>query len=293
MSSTRYFLGAAAILGGAYWYDQNVQPIIPRQQREDIKQFEKHAQADLKKFEKETVPNQYQQHIEKPLNSITQQINEQSKKLESNLKSSTDSVVQQVKDSKLYQDLQTKPQEIRSSINTAIKDIEDDKSYLVKTVDHYIDLINHIGESAAPTPTTDYSTVSRRVEIKEPNTNWFGNWFGSKAETDLEKTKSELEKTTNSWLNWGSAKSDELNQSVNEQKDKFSKRFSQEKDNAIKQYDQAKRDLDDLIASSAPNVNDPRLIKAKQDLLSSVNHLKAYGDDVYQEYSDKISKFFK
>lgn len=36
MSTGKYLLGTAALVGGVYYYDQYVQPILPRKQREEL-----------------------------------------------------------------------------------------------------------------------------------------------------------------------------------------------------------------------------------------------------------------
>ena len=36
MSAGKYLLGTAALVGGVYYYDQYVQPILPRQQHQEL-----------------------------------------------------------------------------------------------------------------------------------------------------------------------------------------------------------------------------------------------------------------
>ncbi|KAK6200206.1 uncharacterized protein RJT21DRAFT_41866 [Scheffersomyces amazonensis] len=268
MSSTRYLLATVAIAGGAYWYDQNVQPIIPRQQRNEIKQ-------ELNKFQ------------DKAHNQIVQPAQDLNNKLTKEIKNSKQELTE-AKDSRLYKEIKAVREDIQASYDKAVKDIDEDKNILVKAVGKYIDAINSIGESATSKANETREEVTQQVEKSK---GWFEDWFGSKTD----KVEAELEKSKKDWLNWGTSKQDELSKNYENTKKQLGERFDKEKQRAIEQYEIAKKNFDNLVADLQPDSpnREQKLSRAKQDLTNSVNNLKAYGDDLYKDYSAKISNLFK
>ncbi|KAK6458903.1 uncharacterized protein RJT20DRAFT_4491 [Scheffersomyces xylosifermentans] len=289
MSSSKVLLGAVVLAGGAYYYDQNVQPILPWTQKQfnDGVQKVEHQTADF-------------------TNKLTKKIDEG----KNELAKKSQELTEQIKDSNLYSNLQSSVEDIKKVTQNTIVVVEDDSNPAVNAVRGYIDFVNKLGNSDKTV--IDVSSVEKAPEAKKA---WF-DWF--KGETkdykkDLDKAKAEAEAKGNEWFAWGSKKSDEFaneaNKTIDAQKAELNSqkaqlqsnyestkkdlndRYVEEKNRAIKSYESAKAQYDE-VAAALKNSPDPlqnkKLRKAQDDLSSALSNLKAYGDDLYTEYYAKI-----
>ncbi|CUM65561.1 uncharacterized protein PRCAT00003207001 [Priceomyces carsonii] len=319
MSATKYFLGTAAILGGVYFYDQNVQPIIPRKQQ---------VQHDLDKL------NKKQTNLS---NKFTLKIDETKQKVQKQ-----PPIKEQIKDTSVYQNLANNASDAKDKFNKNTTP-DSEKNFLVRGVDKYIDTVNDIGGGKKH---SNVQSLSNEAEAQKNSWfNWFqkeddrfqkkldntkddaankkNEWFswGSK-KTDELKDKSNAsadraEEKKNEWFNWGSKKSDELqnrasdsyNSAKNEAqkqrsnlesslestKNQFTSSYNEGKQKAIESYENAKSRLDELSAnfskSQEPDKQE-KLNRAKGDFNSSLSNLKAYGDDVVDEINSKVKSAF-
>ncbi|CAL1203496.1 unnamed protein product [Candida parapsilosis] len=183
MSAGKYFLGAAAIVGGVYYYDQNVERILPRKEHEQL--AHQTAKADKKAYEWN--------------NKLTQKIEDGKKEIEKK----TNSVTSSVKESDTYQKLRENKEDYRKSVKDAATP-EDEKSVFKRGMQKYIDFVNCLGTNTVKTGETQISSAGALPEVKEKPI--FGNWFG-KSDVDEAKDKAEHEK--NKLFNWGSEKANE------------------------------------------------------------------------------------
>ncbi|ABN68529.2 predicted protein [Scheffersomyces stipitis CBS 6054] len=288
MSSSKYILAATAIAGGVYYYDQNVQPIFPR-------------------------PNQIHQELERvehkaaeSASNLQQKLTSKIDKGKTDLSKKTSELSDTLKDTKLYPAPSATDTKEAASIVDDIKktvssggdvvadlaaSVKEEKSRVTRTVHGYIDFINSLGKS-------EKSAVEKLATEAEATANSWFDWFG-KREKDVENVltsaSKEAEKTTNEWFSWGSKKSDEISSTYEDSKSKLNSRFSQEKKRAIDTFENARAQYEQAIEKASKGV-DPAYQKAaqkaKEDLNKSVSELKAYGDDVYTEYSSKIKDLF-
>ncbi|ODV79873.1 putative hyphal cell wall protein [Suhomyces tanzawaensis NRRL Y-17324] len=308
MSASKYILGTAAIVGGVYYYDKNVQPILPRQQRQQIRHEVDRAEQKSSDL----------------TNKLSNKIEESKKELSQKSQEFTD----KIKDTTLYQKVTEHQDEAKANYR-ALKAPED-KNLIARGVDKYIDLVN--GASGVDTKTTPYSSVSPDYEVKEKS--WFGDWFkkdddkfnqklgeAKKEASDKKdewiswgsKKSDEAEKQGESWSKWGSKKTDELSNDINktyedgkkelnkqgsklqsnlsETKDQLSASYQEGKAAAIRNFEEAKAKVDELTTrlqkSTEPN-KEEKLHQARLDLNSSLANLKSYGDDVVNEITSKF-----
>ncbi|KAL6454744.1 CSP37 37 kDa cell surface protein [Candida maltosa Xu316] len=316
MSAGKYFLGAAALVGGVYYYDQKVQPILPRKQHQELAQ---HAQSIDNKANE--LNNKLTQKIDDGKDFIIQK---------------TDSAVQQVKDSSIYKNVKQNTQDYKKSVEEAT---EQDTNALVAGVRKYIDFINKLGEGKIETGTTQYSTVSPNVEVKEKSI--FEGWFGSsdsdklknKANQAANDVKEAKEKAEEGFFNWNSKKLDELdaksndalnwtNKQIDYASAEFNKYYAQAQkdwtdsiDNLSKQWEDSKKSLNGKFDAEKDKAiktvrdaktqfektrdevaNDPykkeKLDKAKDHFQSAVHNLKLFGDDIYNDFDKKFKDLF-
>lgn len=206
MSAGKYFLGAAAIVGGVYYYDQNVERILPRKEHEQL--AHQTAKADKKAYEWN--------------NKLTQKIEDGKKEIEKK----TNSVTSSVKESDTYQKLRENKEDYRKSVKDAATP-EDEKSVFKRGMQKYIDFVNCLGTNTVKTGETQISSAGALPEVKEKPI--FGNWFG-KSDVDEAKDKAEHEK--NKLFNWGSEKANEAEKKKDEWSAWGSKKTDQAKADA-------------------------------------------------------------
>lgn len=296
----------AIVAGGAYYYDQNVQPIWSNHKVPPIED-DKKPPFDLKKIDSKT----------KELgNKLTNRFEEQKKEIESKTKNSS-----------LFNQVKEEP--------------KDNRTLPIKLADKYIDVVNSFGESTtAKTKELNQDSKNLKSKVEDESKSWF-NWFDSKKkdeQANLEASKehwfdwgaskqdqltSQAEEEKKNWLNWGSAKKDEVNDQLNDVKDwnksklqeadetrlkyqqqvkdeydvqakKFNDTLSKEKKAAIDQYNSAKHNLEDLTSKLSSKTSslfgskeevsekekaNAHLNQAKKDFEDSLNNLKKFGDD--------------
>lgn len=146
-------------------------------------------------------------------------------------------------------------------------------------------------------------------DLERKKNEWF-NWGSKKsdeAKSEAERLRNSAENKADDWTSWGSKKADEASKdisaqyeqsksSLEETKKALGDRFEVEKQRAIDNFERARTNLEDLtnklLRSAEPDKNE-KLEKARSDFQSSLNHLKSYGSDVYNEASTKIKDLYK
>jgi len=289
MSSSKYLLGAVVIAGGAYYYDQNVEPILPWTQKQI---------------------NHGVQKVENKTTDLTSKLTKKIDEGKNELTKKSQEITEQIKDSNLYLNLQNQVEDIKRATQNNIVVVEDDANAAVSAVRGYIDFVNKLGNSNKTI--IDVSSVEKAPEAKKAWLDWFKG-EGEEYKKDVSKAKAEAEAKGNEWFNWGSKKSDEFaneaNKTIESQKAEYNSqkaqfksnyeatkndlndRYVQEKNRAIKSYESAKAQYDEIAAAlkkSPDPLQNRKLKKAQEDLGSSLSNLKAYGDDLYNDYYSKI-----
>ncbi|CAD1810665.1 unnamed protein product [Candida parapsilosis] len=267
MSAGKYFLGAAAIVGGVYYYDQNVERILPRKEHEQL--AHQTAKADKKAYEWN--------------NKLTQKIEDGKKEIEKK----TNSVTSSVKESDTYQKLRENKEDYRKSVKDAATP-EDEKSVFKRGMQKYIDFVNCLGTNTVKTGETQISSAGALPEVKEKPI--FGNWFGKsdvdeakdKAEHeknklkmsgvhgDLKKTdqaKADAEHEKNKLFNWGSDKADDAKAEAERKKNEWSSWGS-------KKADEAEQKKDEWVSWGSKKAD-----QAKADAEHEKNKLFNWGSD--------------
>lgn len=318
MSAGKYLLGTAALVGGVYYYDQYVQPILPRQQHQELA------------YQTQRVENKGSELN----NKLTKKI-EEGKKF---VNEKTESVTKQVKNSDVYQKLQLNTEDYKKHVEDAV---DNDKNVFVVAFQKYIDFVNQLGEGKVQTGTTQYSTVSPNVEVKEKSI--FGNWFDKSdnkvdqlkndADKKINEAKDKAESTKSDFFNWNSKKADELDKKANEainwtnkqidyasaewhkhyeqakgdwnkalddlskqwndSKKQLNGRFDTEKDRAIKGVEDAKSNFEKLSNDLANDASKNQKLKDAQDHFGkSLENLKLFGDDVYNDFAKRFDDLF-
>ncbi|RCK62954.1 cell surface protein [Candida viswanathii] len=240
MSAGKYLLGTAALVGGVYYYDQYVQPILPRKQHEELAYQTKSLEQSAN-----DINNKLTKKIDDGKNYVIKK---------------SDAVTQQIKDTDIYQDS-------KKSFDNYKKSVEDatdfDKSSARKAIQKYIDFINQLGEGKVETGTTQYSTVSPNVEVKEQSI--FEGWFGS-GKSDAQKLKDDADrkaqeardatkKAENGLFSWGSAKKEEADKAANDTANWANKQYNQAANEVTKQYNQAANEVNKQIDYASAEFN--------------------------------------
>ncbi|MDC6271505.1 hypothetical protein PP707_04335, partial [Acetobacter pasteurianus] len=220
MSAGKYALGAAAIVGGVWYYDQNVQRILPRKEHQQLAQ--QTARIDHKAHELN--------------NKLTNKIEDG----KSHLQKKTETVKDDVKSSQTYKDFQANKTDYKKHVEDATTP-RSEKSVFALGMERYIDFVNCLGEGKVKTGETQYSSVGPLPEVKEKPI--FGNWF-SKGEDKVDQAKEEAEKKKNEWTAWGSSKADQAKADAEKEKNKLFNWGSDKKDEAKDKAEQAKKDAE-------------------------------------------------
>lgn len=294
--TSNVLLSLAAIGGGAYWYDQNVQPLwsqrlpiaVQRQPQPLTSDIDKKSQELSKKFSKE----------------------------KNELAAKTESTFDQIKNSNI---VNTLTNSVGAQSPTAAEKVEPAKSVPVKLVHSYIDAINSFGESVLSKLSAGDEDLRKRIEedkstwvnwldgskkktedkVAEAKDSWFSWGNAKEAEAKKEATKakeswlgwgeekkSELESTKNDLKDWNSRKVNEANKQLNETSDKVSASLQAEKQRAIENYEAAKKNLDSFYQKvnnklfKSEKEQQDHLNKAKDDFNSSLTNLRKYGNDL-------------
>ncbi|CAL1209990.1 unnamed protein product [Candida parapsilosis] len=257
MSAGKYFLGAAAIVGGVYYYDQNVERILPRKEHEQL--AHQTANADKKAYEWN--------------NKLTQKIEDGKKEIEKK----TNSVTSSVKESDTYQKLRENKEDYRKSVKDAATP-EDEKSVFKRGMQKYIDFVNCLGTNTVKTGETQISSAGALPEVKEKPI--FGNWFG-KSDVDEAKDKAEHEK--NKLFNWGSEKANE----AEKKKDEWIKADAEKEKNSWfswgnKKADEAQDKKDELVSWGSSKADEAKAKAEKEK-----NSWLSWGNKKADEAQDK------
>ncbi|KAI5955445.1 CSP37 [Candida theae] len=195
MSAGKYLLGAAAIAGGVYYYDQNVERILPRKEHQQLAQ--QTAKVDQKAHEWN--------------NKLTQKIEQGKKELDKK----TNSITESVKESDTYQKLHQNKEDYRKSVKDAATP-EDEKSIFKRGMQQYIDFVNCLGTNSVKTGETQISSAGALPEVKEKPI--FGNWFGK---SDVDEAKDKAEQKKDEWVSWGSKKTEQAKADAEHEKNKL------------------------------------------------------------------------
>ena len=143
MSAGKYLLGTAALVGGVYYYDQYVQPILPRQQHQELA-----YQTQRVENKGSELNNKLTKKLKKERNLLMKRLNQSLNKLKT------------LMFTKNYNQI--------PKITKHVEDaVDNDKNVFVVGIQKYIDFVNQLGEGKVQTGTTQYSTVSPNVEVKE------------------------------------------------------------------------------------------------------------------------------
>jgi hypothetical protein len=293
--SQKLLIGAAVLAGGVYLYDQNVSPVFPK---ENVR--------DKGKYEYEKAEANARQYGDKLTGTINQASRELSQK--------TSELAKSVEQSDLYQKAKQQSSEIIESTKKYGKFVddkanEDKRTPFVKAVHGYLEKVN---EWAGATP-VDVDSRQLKYDGIGSSSSWWNSLFGSKKEELKDYTNDVMKDaraTSDSWLNWGSKKADEISREAEKQVDATSKEyykqkkamdssyndlkssaldtFEQQKHSAIAAYERARREFDDLSARLSGPEHQVKLEKAKKDMNSAFINLKSFGDDVVTEINKKF-----
>lgn len=294
--TTNVLLSIAAIGGGAYWYDQNVQPLWSQRQPIAVQQQQQPLATQVSKES---------QDLAKKLSNEKKQV-----------AAKTESTLDSIKNSNI---VTTLTNSVGAQSPKTAEAVEQSKPLPTKLVHYYIDAINSFGESALAKISTSDDELRKQIEddkkswvswldlskkktedeVNATKDSWF-SWGETKkqeVQTEVSKAKdswfswgedkkSELEATKNDLKDWNSKKVDEANRKLNQTSDKVSASLQAEKQHAIENYEAAKKNLDSLYQKinnklfKSEKEQQDHLKKATDDFNSSLTNLKKYGNDV-------------
>lgn len=277
--SQKVLIGAVVLAGGAYLYDKNVSPIFSKQKVQ--------VNYELQKLE----------HKSKDLgDKLTDKLQD----TKQDLSKKTSEIKKSVEKSDLYNSLKQKTTDFQKQAEQYKHDVKDaanaDKSFFVKGVHYYIDKVNEI--AGATEQTTEYSTMSHRVEVKpqQPSKSWWNSWFGSKEKEVKqfgENVKNDAEQTKNSWLNWGSKKADEVEKSIDHKSDVARSDYYKTKSNAEGAYQDTKKSVESTyndIKKEAQNYGSTAYNEGKDKAINAYETAKKEYDNFASGLSSADTK---
>lgn len=276
---SKVLIGAAAVLGGAYLYDKNVHPIFSKTTQQSAEALARliNQTLTLATNDAKQLWSDAKQQLQQQLDAAQARLDDVSNQIAQSdtFKWVSDELKDYKKDAKAYKH--------------AVKDLltpEDQKPLLTQLVHKYIDLVNKL---AGPTPERHPLLVSEDMQRKA----WLAalDKDNTKAENKLENLKLEGEKLYNSWKSWGRATADDIKSEYYKQKQHLNRllnraddKIDAAKDNAIYNYEQAKKNLDDVVRSA----DSSKLDAAKRSFENAFRNLKSYGDDLVNEVNKKL-----
>lgn len=276
---SKILIGAAAVLGGAYLYDRNVQPIFS-------KTTQQQAEASARQI------NQTLQSASKDARQLWSEAKLQLQQQLDAAQARVDDVLNQIAQSDTFKWISDELKDYKSDAKAykyAVTDLltpEDQKPYLTQLVHKYIDLVNKLG---GPAPERHPLLVSEDMQrkawlaaLEKDNTN---------AENRLENLKLEGERLLNSWKSWGRATADDIKseyykgkRQLNRLLNRADEQIDAARDQAVYNYEQAKKNLDDVVRSA----DSLKLDAAKRSFQNAFQNLKSYGDDLVNEVNKKL-----
>lgn len=245
----KLFLGLAIVGGGVYLYDQNVLPILPRD--------EKAKQIAIKNGKPSPEVRKEFNKLDAKARDFGSQLKKTAAESTEDIRNKADSAITSVKESEIYNKWSQKLDSYASDVERAATEVENlplGKRLAAK----YIDGINKLGQTDEEKLKELASLTSlRQQEIKadlsKKNQLWGSWWLGKKSEADAkaDELKYRAEKEKNSWFSWGESKKDEAKSKADQLKKDAEKEKSSwvswgesKKDEAKAKTNQLKKDAE-------------------------------------------------
>lgn len=283
MSSKKVFLGLAVVGGGLYYYDQNVQPIFPRQ--ELPKPIANRANDASKEVEKDF----------KTLDAKSRDIGSQLKKtvsdLATDIRAKTESTVAAIKDTETYSKWSKKMDDYTKEVEIATDELEK-KPLFSRLAAKYIDFVNKVAQTDdEKLKELASSTSDRQQELKKELADtrqlWSVWWPGKKAEANAkaDELKSKAEKEKDLWIKWGTVKKADAEKKADELKAEAEKN----KDLWLS-WGSAKKDEVDRKAQDASSDLQATYQKQKNELHNSLEAGRQSAVDAYYSAKSEVEK---
>lgn len=291
--SKKLFLGLAAVGGGLYYYDQNIHPVFPR--NEKVEQIASKSSKNILEINKDL----------QKLDTKTREFGSQLKKTVSHLaeevKQKTDSALAAIKDTEVYNKWSSKVEDYSKDVKLAAEEVEK-KPLPNKLAAKYIDFVNRAGQTdEEKLKELASSTSARQQEIKEDllgsRQSWSSWWSGKKNVADVKANElhNKAEKEKNSWISWGSDKKEEAKgkyeqakADAEKEKNSWVSWGSSKKDEADRKYAQAKADAEKEKnlwvnwGSAKADEADMKLRGAKKDAQATYEQQKNEWSDSFE-----------
>lgn len=211
--SKKLFIGLAAVGGGLYYYDQNVQPIfsksdVPKPIANRASDTNKEVHKDLKKLDAKS--RDFGSQLKKTVSDLA-----------ADIKAKTESTVAAVKDTETYNKWSKKIDNYTQDVQLAAEEVEQ-KPVFSRMAAKYIDFINKVGQTEDEklkelASSTSAHQQELKKELQDSHQLWSLWWPGKKAEAEqkADELKHKAEKEKDSWMNWGSSKKSEAENKYN------------------------------------------------------------------------------
>lgn len=291
--SKKLIIGLAAVGGGLYYYDQNIHPVFPRN--------EKAQKVAARATEPSLTINKDLRKLDSKARDFGSQLKKTAHDSADEVKLRTDTAVNAVKDSDVYNTWSKKIDNYSKDVELAAEEV-DKKPLPLRLAAKYIDAVNRVGQTdEEKLRELASSNTGRQQELKkdlsESRQSWSSWWSGKKSEADekADELHRKAEKKKDGWLNWGLSKKQEANQKYEEVKSDAEKEKnswlswgSAKKDEANKKYEQAKADAEKEKnswtnwGSAKADEADLKLKGAKNDLSSTYEQQKKEWSDSYE-----------
>ncbi|OBA22286.1 hypothetical protein METBIDRAFT_39390 [Metschnikowia bicuspidata var. bicuspidata NRRL YB-4993] len=242
----KFLLGAAAVGAGVYLYDQNVQPIFPRDNKGNaigVSQAAppKELKDDFHKLGEDT--KDLGSQLKKTVNSSV-----------SDVRHKTDDAVSSIKDSEMYNKWSQKLDNYQKDVQTEAEAINN-KPLPNRLAAKYHNFVNSLGQTEdEKLKELASSTSARQQEIKKDlareQQSWSSWWSGKK--NDAENKKDELtsaaEKEKNSWFKWGQKEADNAEAKLQKEKSSWVNWADDKSDEAKKTAEDAKKEKNKWVS---------------------------------------------
>lgn len=216
----KLLFGAALVGAGVYYYDQQVQPLFPRNEKTQVLIAQPPVHVEQAARGADARAKQLGSQVRDLGSLVKKNVGVQAEAAEKK----TNSVIASIKDSETYSRWSDKLDSYSQDVKVAAEEV-DKKPWGNWLAVKYIDIVNRLGQTKEEKLNElASSTSARQQEIKKDldykETKWYSWWSGKKddARAEADKLASTAEAEKKSWVRWGNKKADEVEKNAQDAK---------------------------------------------------------------------------
>lgn len=266
MSTGRYLLTGAVLLGGAVYYDQNVQPIFPDWVRQKEAEIPHKVHQEQQRFSLD-ISSKYNKDVKPRIEKFGNQVSSKASSLKDDVVDSAKSVQDKFKLTKVYKETDDYLKKVDSEARR-LAEKDEEKSFARQAVISYIDWVNEVAGAAATEATRpeEFDVVIVEYEPQSWSLYLYDksglHYVSDKVSLLFHEGKNDLDAKENQ-LNakakeFGNKAEDAKNRVVDEANAKYNEaasKYGELKKSASELYADAKKAASDLYEDAKKTVN--------------------------------------